>query len=141
MFGEPVGGQFHGGAKSGGAVRAGKGGGIGVQQAVLTEVGGHGKGAVADITAVRAHAGMDERVPHEVGQQRKGFAAVRALEGLLACVRADVVAHVDLLLKGLSADAAHKAALGGVGLAAVVRELQLGREGFWAQTTRKGSFV
>lgn len=141
MFGEPVGCQLHRGAKSGGAVRAGKGGSVGVQQAVLTKVGGHGKRAVADVTAVRAHAGMDEGVPHQVGQQRKGFAAFRALEGLLACMRADVVPHVDLLLKGLPADAAHKAALRGVGFAPVVCELQLGRKGFRAQTTRKGSFV
>lgn len=133
--------QLGGPAKAGGAVRAAQQGGVGVQQAVLPQVGGLGEGAVADLTAERPHARVDEVVPHQVGKRREGFAAVGALEWPLAGVNADVVAHVHLLLERLAADATNKAALGGVGLAAMVKELQLGGKGLRARATGKGPFV
>lgn len=103
-----------------------------MQQGVLTQVGRLREAAVADVATIRSHAGVNEIVPHQIGQRRERLAAVRTLEGPLARVRADVVANVDALLKGLAAEAAHELALGGVRLVPMVEQLQLAKEGLTA---------
>lgn len=121
--------QLTGPAEGGGAVRAAQGFGLGVEQRVLAQVGGLREAAVTDVAAIRSDAGVDEIVPHQIGQGREGFAAVGALEGALARVRADVVADVDALLERLATEATHELALGPVRLLPMVEELQLRGEG------------
>lgn len=128
MFNVTVRRQLTGPAEGGRAVGAAQGFGLGVQQGVLPQIGRLREAALADVAAIRSHAGVDEVVPHQIGQRRERLAAVRTLEGPLARVRADVVAHVDALLEGLAAQAAHELALGAVRLVPMVDQLQLGSE-------------
>lgn len=87
------------------AGRTGKGDGPQVQPPVLLQVGALCEALATVQALVGTHARVGQLVAAEVGQGSKSLATGVALEGPLACVCPQVVAHMDQLLEALTANA------------------------------------